>query len=283
MPVTTFISTVWAAALLTALHKNFVYAQPGVVNTEYEGEIQKQGDQVKINFLGDINVFNVTRNADIPDPEQLDTAATTLVIDQANGFNFAVDDVDKVQVKGDLIERAMGEAGYAVRDKADQYIASFYTNAAAANLIGSDTTPIIPTADTAYDYLVDLGVLLDEANVSTEGRWAIVPPWFHGLLLKDKRFVGVGSLRSDEVLRNGMIGDAAGLRVLKSNNVRQTSGTKYKIMVGHPMAISWADQIVSVEAFRMERRFSDAVKGLHVYGAKTIRPQALAVLTANKS
>ncbi len=283
MGVQTFISTVWAAALLAALHKNHVFAQPGVVNTDYEGEIMKQGDQVKINFIGDITVFDVTRNTDIPDPEALDTAATTLVVDQAKGFNFAVDDIDKVQVKGDLIEKAMIEASYGLRDKADSYIAGFYTEAASANLIGTDAVPIVPTSTTAYEYLTDLFTKLDEANVPSGGRWAVVPPWFHGLLRKDKRFIEAGTAQTDAVLRNGMIGEAAGFQVLKSNNVRNTSGTKYKIMAGHSMAISYADQIVSVEAFRMEKRFSDAMKGLHVYGAKVVRPQALAILTASQS
>lgn len=283
MSVATFISTVWAAALLAGLHKNLIFAQPGIVNMDYEGEITKQGDQVKINFIGDITVFDVTRNSDIPDPEQLDTAATTLLIDQAKGFNFAVDDIDKVQARGDLIQNAMGEASYGVRDKADQFIAGFYTDAASANLIGDDTTPIVPTADTMYDYLVDLSVKLDEANVPSGARWCAVPPWAHGFLLKDKRFIQSGTAAGDLIRANGEVGEAAGMRILKTNNIRNTSGTKYKIMAGYPGAISYADQIVSVEAYRMEKRFSDAMKGLHVYGAKVIRPQGLAVLTANKS
>lgn len=280
---TNFISQVWSAALLTGLHKSLVLAQPGVVNTDYEGEITKQGDTVKINFIGDISVFDVDRGEDIPDPEPLKTALTSLVIDQAKGFNFAVDDVTKVQARADLIEKAMGQASHGVRDKADQHIASFHAYAAAANLIGDDTTPKVPTADTAYEYLVDLGVLLDESDVPSDGRWAAVPPWFHGLLQKDKRFVGAGSLQSDAVLRNGKVGEAAGFDILKSNNIRHTTGTKYKIMAGHEIAISYADQIITVEKYRLEKRFSDAVKGLHVYGAKVIRPQALAVLTANRS
>lgn len=283
MSVANFIPSVWAAALLAGLHKALVFAQPGVVNTMYEGAIAKQGDTVKINFIGDITVFDVTRNTDIPDPEQLDTALTNLQIDQAKGFNFQVDDVDKVQASGDLIQTAMGEAAYGLRDKADQHIAGLYTQAASANLLGDDTTPIVPTASTAYEKLVDLGVLLDEQNVPTEGRWAVVPPWFYGMLLKDTRFVSAGTARTDEVLRNGQVGEAAGFRILRSNNIRNTAGVKYKIMAGHPMAISYADQIVSVEGYRMESRFADAVKGLHVFGAKVVRPQALTVMTANKS
>ncbi|MET0646980.1 MAG: P22 coat protein - protein 5 domain protein [Pyrinomonadaceae bacterium] len=284
MSVQSFIPTVWSAALLTGLHKNLVFAQPGVVNTDYEGEITKQGDQVKINFIGKVSVFPVSRNQDIPDPEQLDTAATTLVISEANGFNFAVDDVDKVQAKGDLIERAMGEASYEVRDAADSFVAGLYTQAAAANLIGDDTSPIVLTADNAYDYVVDLGVKLDEANVPSGGRWCAVPPWVHGLLRKDKRFIERSTPMADDMIKHGIIGEVAGFgSILKSNNVRHTNNTKFKIMAGYPGAISYADQIVTVEAFRMEKRFSDAVKGLHVFGGKCVRPNGLAVLTANRS
>lgn len=81
MSIESFIPTVWAGGLLAGLHKNLVFAQPGVVNTEYEGDITKQGDRVKINFIGDVTVFDVTRNEDIPDPEELDTNATYLDID----------------------------------------------------------------------------------------------------------------------------------------------------------------------------------------------------------
>ncbi|MCA1615043.1 MAG: P22 coat protein - protein 5 domain protein [Acidobacteria bacterium] len=283
MSVATFIASVWAAALLAGLKKALVLAQPGVVNTQYEGVIANQGDTVKINFIGNISVFDVARNEDIPDPEQLSTALTNLVIDKAEGFNFQVDDVDKVQANGDLIQTAMGEAAYALRDKADQSVAVLHAEAHADNLIGSDAAPVSPTADTAYEYLVDAGTKLDEKNVPTEGRWAAVPPWFYGLLLKDKRFVAAGTSRTDEVLRNGEVGEAAGFRILRSNNVIHTAGTKYKLLAGHPQAITYADQIVSVESYRMEKRYADAVKGLHVYGRKVIRPQALVTVTANRA
>ena len=64
----------------------------------------------------------------------------------------------------------------------------------AANKIGSTTTPKVPTKDDAYEYLVDLGVLLDETDTPIDGRFVIVPAWFHGLLLKDERFVKIRQL-----------------------------------------------------------------------------------------
>jgi N4-gp56 family major capsid protein len=281
--ITNFIPTLWSARLLAALMKALIYAQAGVVNRDYEGEIRQAGDTVKINSIGDVTIKDYTKNTNIDDPEELNDAGQMLTITQQKYFNFAVDDIDKAQAKPSVIEEAMNRSGYGLRDRADQYIASFYTDVASANLIGSDTTPVIPTKADAYEYLVDLGVKLTEANVPKEGRFAIVPPWFYGLLQKDDRFVKAGTSQTDQVLRNGQIGTAAGFTVMESNNVPHTAGTKYKIIAGHPMAMSYAEQIVKVEAFRPEKRFSDAVKGLHVYGAKLVRPYAWAVLTANKS
>jgi len=142
---------------------------------------------------------------------------------------------------------------------------------------------LVPTKDNAYEYLVDLGVKLDENNVPTTGRFTIVPAWFHGLLLKDDRFVRSGTTTGDQRLMNGEVGEAAGFTILKSNNVPNTTGTKYKIIAGHRMATAYVEQILDVQTYKPEKRFGDAVKGLHVYGAKVVRPTALACLIANKS
>src|SRR5690606_41349313 len=77
-------------------------------------------------------------------------------------------------------------------------------------------------------------------------------------------------------------GRAAGFTILESNNVPFVSGDNpnYKVIAGSPIAWSYAEQISKVEAYRPERRFADAVKGLHLYGAKVVRPTALAVLSA---
>lgn len=283
MALNNFIPSVWAARLLDNLRKNLVYAQDGVVNRDYEGEIRDAGDSVRINAIGPVTVATYTKNTDINPPEVLQDAQTVLVIDQAKYFNFAVDDVDRVQQRPQLMDAAMAEAAYALRDDLDQYVAGLYTQIAVSNMLGSDTSPITPTATTAYELLVDLGVMLDDAKVPRANRFVVVPPWYHGLLLKDDRFVRAGTPTTDQVIRNGEVGQAAGFRVLISHNVPNTLGTKYKIIAGHPMAWSVAEQINKVEAYRPERRFADAVKGLHLYGAKVLRPTALALLTANKS
>ncbi len=284
MTLDTFIPSIWSARLLQNLQNALVYGQPGVINSDYEGEIRDIGSAVKIHAIGAVTVGSYTKNSNMSAAEVLTDAELTLSIDQAKYFNFQIDDVDKAQTKPKVMSEAMREAAYALANTADAYIAGLYTGIDAGNAIGTTAAPKtdLDTAGKPYDYLVDLGVLLDEDKVPTAGRWVIVPPWFHGLLLKDQKFVNSGGSQAEATLRNGIVGEAAGFTVIKSNNVPNTTSTKYRIIAGHPMAWSYAEQINSVEAYRPELRFADAMKGLHLYGAKIVRSTALAVLVANR-
>lgn len=284
MALSNFIPQVWSARLLENLRKSLVYGQALVINRDYEGEISQFGDTVKINSIGPVTVGTYTKNTDISDPETLDDAQLMLAINQAKYFNFQVDDIDAAQAKPKVMDAAMAEAAYALADAADQYIAGLYADIATANALGTTASPKtdLGTAGKPYQYLVDLKVLLDENNVPTNGRWVVVPPWYHGLLLREDAFVETGSAQAEQRLANGEVGRVAGFTVFVSNNVPNTSATKYRVIAGHKMAWSFADQINKVEGYRPQKRFADAVKGLHLYGAKVTRSNALAVLVANK-
>lgn len=279
-----FIPTVWAARLLTALEKSLVYGQANVSNRHYEGEIREAGNTVKIASIGDVSIGDYIKDTDIADPETLNDSEQTLLIDQAKYFNFYVDSIDRAQQNVNVLDEAMRRSAWALREKADAFIAGVMQAAVpAGNLIGSVTTPEVPTSASAYEYLVDLGVLLDESDVPLEGRFVVLPAWFHGLLLKDDRFIRSGTIRGDAALSNGLVGEAAGFNILKSNNVPNTAGAKYKIIAGHGIATAYVEQIVDLQTYKPEKRFGDAVKGLHVYGAKVVRPTALAMLIADKA
>ncbi len=278
-----FIPTVWAARLLTALEGELVYGQANVCNRDHEGEIRASGNTVKIASIGDVNVDDYTKDEDIAEPHSLTDTDQSLLIDQAKYFNFYVDSIDRAQQNVNVLDEAMRRASWQLRDYADAFLAGrMAAGVLAGNTIGS-VTPEVPTKDTAYELLVDLGVKLDESNAPIGGRFVVVPAWFHGLLLKDERFVAAGTRRSDTALRNGEVGEAAGFSILKSNNVPNTEGEEYQIIAGHSIATSYVEQIVDVQTYKPEKRFGDAVKGLHVYGAKVVRPTALACLIADKS
>ena len=273
-----FNPEVWSGRILKNLNDAHVWAN--CVNRDYEGEIKSYGDKVHINNIGRVTLLTYTPNSNLTDPETLTSFQRDLDIDQGNAFNFQIDDVDAAQMKPKVMDEAMKEAAYTLAHASDAYLASVLSAATTnvINAVGSDA----PTADSAYEYLVDAGVLLDENNVPADGRFVVVPSWYHGLLLKDDRFVTYDKVGS--AITNGKIGEAAGFTIYKANTVQTLGGedATYQVVAGHKMAASFAEQITKVEKFRMEKRFADAVKGLHVFGAKLIRSEAVVVLNAER-
>lgn len=268
MSVNNFIPEVWAARIFARLRKSLVFGD--VVNRDYEGEIANAGDTVKINAIGPITVSDYTKSSTSITPEELADAQMVLEITQSKYFAFKVDDVDARQAQGNLLAAGMDEAAYALADTFDQYIAGLYAQA------GSITASTAVNSVNVYESLLTLGQALDEDNVPAEGRWCVIPPWFKTKLLIAEVVV---ENTTNEAFDNGRIARCAGFDLRVSNNVYD-DGTNYKIMAGVNRAISAADQINKVEAYRPESSFSDAVKGLHLYGAKVIDPSALAVLDA---
>jgi len=347
MAITNFQPEVWASTLLSVLEKSLVFAGPQCSNRNYEGEIANSGDTVHIVSVADPTISDYVKDTDLGDVETLTDADLTLLIDQAKSFNFQIDDIDMRQVKngGALMTEAAQRAAFGLRDVADLYVAKKMRLAAGNPLGVIDAT----TATNVYDaFLVPAGVSLDEANVPTEGRFAVVSPAAYGKLQLDGRFVKVNESGSNS-LRNGIIGEAAGFTIFKSNNAGAaaraiavtvtvattaktltaaagtftqgdvglsvsgtritgaaglivsvnadgtvatmgiegaTAGTSADIVLagatkfgyaGSPIATSYAEQINKVEAYRPEKRFGDALKGLHLYGSKVTRASGLVV------
>lgn len=298
MSIGNFNPTIWSKLFLENLNKRHVHAD--VMNRDYEGEIKEVGDTVKISSIGRITVKAYTRNAGlggtaasptiagIDRPEVLEGSSLFLTITESDYFNFGIDDADAYQQKPKLMSKAMKEAAYAMADGVDLYANSVLQTGVAGTTDGTGNRLAARTIgtgagdDDAYEALVDLGVKLREADV-TGDFWAIVPPWFVGMLQKDVRFTNYGTGPNRETLLNGNIGRAASFDIKESNNLSgATSGTLavsggvYTVLAGVKDAATYADQIDKIEAFNPEDGFNDAVKGLHMYGAKVTRPYALA-------
>ena len=270
MSVTNFIPELWSKRINQKLRKSLVFGS--VVNTDYEGEIGSGGDTVKINSIGDVTIGNYVPNSTSITPEQLNDYQTTLSIDTKKYFAFKVDDVDKAQVNANVMDEAMQSAAWGLKNAADESIAALYTGA--ANTI---TTTAIDSTN-AFAAVLTLGQYLSQENIPEDGRWLVIPPWFKTKLLLAKALVTDNGAAAD-AFTNGKVGRVGGFDVYESNNV-SNDGTTYYIMAGTRKAISFAAQVNKVEAYRPEASFSDAVKGLYVYGTKVVYPDALAVLTA---
>ena len=270
MSVTGFIPELWSRRINKKLRESLVFGS--VVNTDYEGEIGAGGDTVKINSIGDVTIGNYTPNRTSITPEQLNDYQTTLAIDQKKYFAFKIDDVDKAQVNANVMDEAMQSAAWGLKNAADEYIAALYTDA------GNTITSTAIDSTNALASVLTLGQYLSQENVPEDGRWLVIPPWFKTKLLLAKALVTDNGAAAD-AFTNGKVGRVGGFDLYESNNV-SNDGTTYYIMAGTKKAISFAAQVNKVEAYRPEASFSDAVKGLYVYGAKVVYPDALAVLTA---
>jgi N4-gp56 family major capsid protein len=279
LAITQMLTAIWSARILAKLEKNLVFAQPGVVNRDYEGDVRADGDRVHVHAFNDLTIGTYTKNSTTITYEQLTDTRVTLLIDQSKYFAFKVDDIDAAQMRPKLIDAAADRAAYQLAETADRYVSGLYTGASTAapdNII--ETSQF--TSTNVYQKLVDLSVLMDQVNLPAEGRYVVVPPWVKGLLLQNNTFVTAS--KPDAVL-NGQIGQIAGLNILVSNNVTTTGSAPVvsHMMAGAPGALTYAEQIVNVEGLRLEGSFADAVRGLHLYGAKVLDPAQLFDLQAN--
>ena len=274
--IDTFIPKLWSSRLMYNLEK--AHVATNFVNRDYEGEIKQKGDTVHINTIGAITVNSYSIGTPIT-VQTLSTSDQTLVIDQQKYFAFMLDDIDNTQAAGPVIDKAMGRAAYALADTSDQFLfGKMVAGAKAANVIGTDAVPITLTAANIYGYIVDLGAKLDGENVPTVGRKIAVNPAVYALLLKDTtHWAPLKGSNDNGTFVNGYVGEMAGFEVYKSNNL-VTSATSFAVVASVPEATTYAEQIVKTEKYRPQDSFSDAVKGLHVYGAKVTRPEAVAVL-----
>ncbi|MFE4420436.1 P22 coat protein - protein 5 domain protein [Streptomyces sp. NPDC056817] len=282
MSINNFKPEIWSAQLLDALENSLVYAQPQLVNRDYEGEISSHGQSVHITTIGDPTIFDYDKSSNL-NYEEVETSGADLIIDQAKAFAFRLDDVDKAQALLNPMMKMATNAAYGLRDKADAYVANLYTRVAASNTIGSTGAPVsLSTATDAYSkVLVPLRTKLNRANVPSEGRYVVGSPEFIGAMLNDDRFIRADASGTTEGLRNGFVGRAAGFDILESNNTPNPTGSVQVVQAGYPGAITYAEQILETEALRLQNTIADAIRGLHVYGARLLRPTGIAVAFVN--
>lgn len=264
MAITTFIPKIWAARLLDKLNRQLVFGN--LVNRNYEGEILKYGDTVHINSLEDITVKAYTPNTDIAAPEQLTTTDTALVIDHGAYYNFYVDDVDKVQARGDLIDAAMANAARRIAEDTEAYILSKIAEGA-----GEKSSSAIPTGG-IYELIVMIKTAMDGKNVPRAGRALVVPAMVESELLLDPRFI-TGTESGNDRLENGMVARAAGFDIYLSNLLTD------KMVAMTREGVTFAQKLTEVEAYRPEAKFADGVKGLALCGAKVVQPDCVYVHT----
>ena len=114
---------------------------------------------------------------------------------------------------------------------------------------------------------------MDKKNVPLANRNLVVPPAVEGVLLLDDRFVK--GTKGEDRLENGAVARAAGFSIHVSN----APAMENSMVAFNRDSITFANQLTETEAYRPEKRFADAVKGLSLCGAKVTRPDAVVVYT----
>ena len=290
-----FLPSVYSKKVLNFFRKSSVVE--AITNTDYAGEISAYGDSVKIIKEPVISVSDYTRGSDTT-ATKLTDQELTLVVDSAKAFKFIVDDIETNMSHVNFKEVASSSAAYALRDSYDAaVIATMFSGVSSSSpdhVLGTDKATDLAAGtfdgtgnlDIGFgtnehdpiDVMARMARLLDEQNVPEEGRWFVAGPDFYEVLGQaSSKLLSVDFNAGQGSIRNGLVssGKLRGFDMYKSNNIAATSNAAGKCLGGHISSTATANTILSTEVIRDPSSFGDIVRGLHVYGAKVLRPEAL--------
>jgi hypothetical protein len=266
-----------------------------IANTNYDGIISKHGDTVQIRTTPDITIRTYAKGQQLVN-ERPEKASLTLVIDQGDYFSCIEDDVDKIQADIDLLDTWSKDASTRMKLQMDRTLLdSVSTGTQSSNLdalnignsagaisgniaLGATGTPVGVTKENILDFIVNLGVVLDESNTPEDGRWLIMPAWACGMIkksdLKDASLSGDGS----SILRNGRIGMIDRFTIYMSNQITRTTegaNTAFHMFAGHKLGLTFATQMTEMESLRAESTFGNIIRGLQVYGFQIVKKEVI--------
>ena len=279
-----------------------------ITNTDYTGEIENFGDTVNIIKEPTITVSSYTRGS-VVNTQDLADDQITLTVDQANAFAFKIDDIEERHSHVNFEALATSSGAFSLKRKYDANVLQTLSDGAGiagaddASLSGGLTTtnsalgtasaPInVETDDAGINLMLLMARVLDDQSVPEENRWFVAPPIFYEKMFQAGNKIAEVQVTGDASsnLRNGLAtpGTLAGFRCYKSTALNSTAGTDQVtlsgvatdaseniIMAGHISAAATASHIAKTEVVRSSESFSDVVRGLHVFGRKVLRPEAL--------
>lgn len=278
-----------------------------ITNTDYAGEIENFGDTVRIMKEPTVTISAYSRGS-VVTPQDLADDEIQLTVDQAQAFAFKVDDIEERQSHVNFEALATSSGAFSLKRNYDKNVLQAMIDGAgiagANGAIETDTdlgtagTPVTITGSDAGDDVVNLMALmarkLDEQDVPEENRWFVAPPIvYQNLYAAGAKIVEVQVTGdSSSPLRNGLVTNQKimGFNLYKSNALRQSvdattttdmvsfSGVatgENTVLAGHISGMATANSIAKTEVIRDPDSFSDVVRGLHVYGRKVIRPEAI--------
>ena len=277
-----------------------------ITNTDYAGEIENFGDTVNIIKEPTITVSSYTRGA-VVNPQDLADDQISMVVDQANAFAFKIDDIEERQSHVNFEALATSSGAYSLKRKYDANVLDLMATSAGLNGESGATTAQISNigtlgtalnintgtpGDNAVNVMLLMAAALDDQSVPEENRWFVAPPLFYKHLFSAGGKFAEVQVTGDQTspLRNGLVslGNIAGMTCYKSTALNSTGGTDQVtvsglatdsseniLLAGHISSTATASHIAKTEVVRSTESFSDVVRGLHVFGRKVLRPEAI--------
>lgn len=260
MSVDNFKPTLWEGALIANFHSVSIADVLATKPTEIKG------NKVIFNRIAGGTLKDYEGQVDW---EDINTTPVEMLFDKKKYFAFALDDVDKVQLRSEVMTATTKEHAAVL---AETYDKDFFAALEAGTKIkiGSAGTKKKVTPASAYDYIVDMGTELSKKKVPKTNRFVTVNAEYLGLLSKDKRFTA-----NPKVLENGVVEGQTinGMQVMCSEEL-----PKNIVLANHKSAIGAAKQLEEMEAMRLQSKFADGIRGLCVYGDKVLRDDASVAL-----
>ncbi|MFD3573851.1 hypothetical protein [Streptomyces sp. NPDC058644] len=261
MAVTSFIPEIWNAQLLTDFREQTIAV--ALSNREYEGNATA-GNTVRINTASAVAVKDYKAANRTTTPDAVSTTSEDLLIDQEKNFDFYVDDIDRAQAAGkmDAYTRSAGEG---LAEDADKFLLGLAVAGAGTALPSANLTPA-----TALNVLRDMNKALNKAKVPKSQRVVIINAEFEALLLDaDAKLMNVDQSGASETLRNATLGRYLNFTIVSSENLPTVSAPQ---AVGlYTPTLAYVSQVEKTEGMRATDKFSDRLRGLHVYGGRVMR------------
>ena len=272
MAITHAIPALWSAKILTEFQEATVFA--GLANREYEGEA-KGGNTVHITGIEPIQVKDYKAAGRTTTADAVTDTGVDLLIDQEKSFDFYVDDIDAAQAKPALMSAYTKSAADGLAEDTDKFLSAL--------LIAQGTAvtglTAVTDAATAWNAIATLKKAMRKAKVPASQRVLVMNAEFASFLDdNDSKLMKANEFASTAGLRDASYGKLLTFDTYDSENLPETS--KPQIVGWHRSALAYASQIEKTEAMRAQNKFADRLRGLHVYGGKVIRPNAVFHWTA---
>ena len=273
--VTNFQQTIWSKSILRSLDK--ITSLRNHCNFQYEKD-SHNAKEVKI-----LSVNRPTIRTYVPGTalvrESAADSSQTLMLNQYRYFNFEVEDIVKAQSVPGLMEALTDEAGKGLALEGDKYVAEVVKTAADGGSIATSASDIALTASNAMASVEDGFATLygKDCKVSDTFYLELAPKVFTTY----RQSLTELSTNNPEILKKGAVGKINNAFVCIENCLPESSTAHYNILRTEK-AVAFAEQIDKVEKYRPEDAFTDAVKGLYVFGAKIVRPDEIYIMKTKK-